>query len=332
VAQQFINSADGFVAEALEGFERAHAGLVRWNRSPSFVVRATPAPPGKVVLVSGGGSGHEPLHTGYVGTGMLDAAVPGAVFSSPSAVQVAAAADAVAGPAGVLFIVKNYTGDVLNFALAADMAGRKGATVETVLVDDDVATDTGEGGPGRRGTAAVLVVEKVCGALAEQGASLGQVAAVGRRIVASGRSMSVALSGSTHPGHVHPSFELPVGQIELGVGIHGEPGRERRALASAHELAGLLVEPLVTALGLGRGDSTILVVNGLGGTTGLELGVMFREVAALLDAAGISIERSLLGPYLTSLDMAGCSITLVRSDPELLALWDAPVRTPALTW
>jgi dihydroxyacetone kinase-like protein len=318
VAQQFINSADGFVAEALEGFERAHAGLVRWNRSPSFVVRATPAPPGKVVLVSGGGSGHEPLHTGYV--------------SSPSAVQVAAAADAVAGPAGVLFIVKNYTGDVLNFALAADMAGRKGATVETVLVDDDVATDTGEGGPGRRGTAAVLVVEKVCGALAEQGASLGQVAAVGRRIVASGRSMSVALSGSTHPGHVHPSFELPVGQIELGVGIHGEPGRERRALASAHELAGLLVEPLVTALGLGRGDSTILVVNGLGGTTGLELGVMFREVAALLDAAGISIERSLLGPYLTSLDMAGCSITLVRSDPELLALWDAPVRTPALTW
>jgi dihydroxyacetone kinase-like protein len=212
VAQQFINSADAFVAEALGGFERAYAGLVRWNRAPSFVVRAAPADPSKVALVSGGGSGHEPLHTGYVGSGMLDAAVPGAVFSSPSAAQVAAATDAVAGEAGALYIVKNYTGDVLNFSLAADMASRKGTTVETVLVDDDLATDTGEAGPGRRGTAAVLVVEKVCGALAEQGAPLAEIAAAGRRIVEAGRSMSVALSGSTHPGDDHPSFDLPAGR------------------------------------------------------------------------------------------------------------------------
>jgi phosphoenolpyruvate---glycerone phosphotransferase subunit DhaK len=328
-----INDADAVVGEALEGFERAHPELVRWSRDPSYVVRATPPGAPKVALVSGGGSGHEPLHTGFVGAGMLDAAVPGAVFASPTALQVQAATEAVDRGRGVLHIVKNYTGDVLNFSIAAQLCAAQGIAIETVLVDDDLATDGHQaGGPGRRGTAAVVAVEKICGAAAERGDDVQDVARLGRRIVAAARTMAVALSGCTHPGESRPSFELAAGEVELGVGIHGERGRERRPLAPAAELVAALVDPLVEDLVLRAGDSTIAIVNGLGSSHALELSIVHREVARLLDARGVLIARRLVGSYVTSLDMAGCSVTLVRADDELLSLWDAPVRTPALSW
>jgi dihydroxyacetone kinase-like protein len=279
-------------------------------------------------VLSGGGSGHEPLHVGFVGAGMLDAAVPGGIFASPTAMQVEAATEAADSGRGVVHVVKNYTGDVMNFGMAAEMAD---ADVETVLVDDDVATES-EDGPGRRGTAAVIAVEKVCGAAASRGDSLADVAALGRRVAAGARSMAVALHAPTHPGQDRPSFDLPPGEIELGVGIHGERGVGRRAHASAAELAAALVGPVSGALGLQGGDRVLAIVNGLGATHGLELHVMFAEVGRLLDARGIVLARSLVGPYVTSLDMSGCSVTLVRLDDELTALWDAPVRTPALTW
>jgi len=334
VARQLINDPAMVVEEALEGLERAHGALLRWNREPSYVVRAADAEAPKVALVSGGGSGHEPLHVGFVGHGMLDAAVPGAVFSSPTADQVAAATQAAHLGRGVLHVVKNYTGDVLNFSIAAELAGEEGIAVETVLVDDDLATDRGEDGdgPGRRGTAAVIAVEKICGAAAERGDGLADVAALGRRVVAGARTMAVALSGCTHPGERQASFELGEGEVELGVGIHGERGRERRPLGPAAELVPALLDPVVEDLALGRGDAVIAIVNGLGSTHALELSVGFREVALALDARGVEIARALLGTYVTSLDMAGCSVTLVRADEELLGLWDEPVRTPALRW
>jgi dihydroxyacetone kinase-like protein len=325
--RHFQNDPRAIVAEALAGFERANAGLVRWNREPSFVERADKGAP-HVGVISGGGSGHEPLHVGFVGAGMLDAAVPGGIFASPTAMQVEAATAAADSGQGVVHVVKNYTGDVMNFGMAADLAD---ADVETVLVDDDVATES-EDGPGRRGTAAVIAVEKICGAAAARGDSLQDVAALGRRVAAGARSMAVALHAPTHPGQDRPSFDLPSGEIELGVGIHGERGVGRRPHASAAELAAALVEPVAGALGLARGDRVLVLVNGLGATHGLELAVMFAEVGKLLDERGIVLDRSLVGPYVTSLDMSGCSVTLVRLDDELTALWDAPVRTPALTW
>jgi phosphoenolpyruvate---glycerone phosphotransferase subunit DhaK len=333
ITAQLINSPDAVVSEALEGFEHANRNLICWNREPSFVHRAeAPAGP-KVALVSGGGSGHEPLHGGFVGYGMLDAAVPGAVFASPTAAQIQAATEHVDLGRGVLHIVKNYTGDVLNFSIAAELAAAGNVEIETVLVDDDLATDgTDPDGPGRRGTAAVIAVEKICGAAAERGADLHEVAWLGRRVVSDARSMAVALSGCTHPGQREPSFALKANEVELGVGIHGERGRERRALAPAAELATELVQPVTDALGLEAGERVIAIVNGLGATTSLELSIVYREVAQLLERRGVAIARSLLGAYITSLNMAGCSVTLVRVDDQLLGLWDAPVITPALRW
>ncbi|GAA4967814.1 dihydroxyacetone kinase subunit DhaK [Kineococcus glutinatus] len=334
--RQFLNDPDDLVAEALEGFELAHPHLVRWNRDPSYVVRAQAPVRPKAALVSGGGSGHEPLHVGFVGTGMLDAAVPGQVFASPTALQVAAATRAVDTGAGVVHVVKNYTGDVLNFRIAAEIAADEGVRVQQVLVDDDLATDpqlTGNpDGPGRRGTAAVVVVEKVCGAAAEAGADVVEVAQLGRRVAGSARTLAVALQASTSPGERRPSFDLGPQEVEYGVGIHGERGVGRRGFATAAELVPQLVHPVVEALGLRRGDAVLAVVNGLGSTSGLELSLVFREVTALLGGAGITTARSLVGSYVTALDMTGCSVTLVKVDDDLVRLWDAPARTAALSW
>ncbi|MCI4065154.1 dihydroxyacetone kinase subunit DhaK [Micromonospora sp. R77] len=330
--RQFVNDPEHVVPEALEGYVLAHPGLLHLHPDPAYVTRAKPAGD-KVALVSGGGSGHEPLHVGFVGTGMLDAAVPGAVFASPTALQVAAATTAVDTGRGVLHIVKNYTGDVLNFRIAAEIAADDGIEVEQVLVDDDLASERADGeGPGRRGTAAVVVVEKLCGALAERGATLADVATFGRTLVGQARSMGVALAAGAHPGDSEPAWLLAADEVELGVGIHGERGVGRRPFAGADELAADLLDRLVGALGLARGDDVLVVVNGLGATHGLELALVHRAVHHQLAGRGVRVARSLVGPYVTSLDMAGLSITLVRADDERVALWDAPVRTPALTW
>ena len=285
-----------------------------------------------MAIVSGGGSGHEPLHTAFVGRGMLDAAVPGGIFASPSMMQVKAATDAVDRGRGVVHVVKNYTGDVINFGLARDQAMDEGIAVETVIVDDDLATDDHAGGPGRRGTAAVIAVEKICGAAADAGADLERVAALGRSVAGASRSLAIALEACTHPGAAGPSFELGDDEIEFGVGIHGERGIERRRFAPARELAEMLVRPIIAALALERGEAVIVIVNGLGSTHPLELSLMFTEVAGLLDGLGVIVARSLVGPYVTSLDMAGCSVTLVRAGREMIELWDAPVYTPGLRW
>jgi dihydroxyacetone kinase-like protein len=326
--RHFVNDPRNIVDEALAGFARANASLVRWNRDPSFVMRADDDRPDQVGVLSGGGSGHEPLHTGFVGRGMLDAAVPGGIFASPTALQVEAATAAIDRGPGVVHIVKNYTGDVMNFGMAAAMAS---GAVETVLVDDDVATESDDG-PGRRGTAAVIAVEKICGAAAARGASLKEVAGLGRRVAAGSRSMAIALHAPTHPGQTRPSFDLGAGEIELGVGIHGERGIGRRPVAPAAELAALLIDPVAAALRLEASDRVILIVNGLGSTHPLELSVMFGAAADQLAERGVEVARSLVGSYVTALDMGGCSITAVRADDELLELWDAPVRTPGLTW
>ena len=329
--RQFVNDPDEFVREALEGLVLAHPSL-ELHTDPTYVVRAVRGAP-KVALVSGGGSGHEPLHTGFVGTGMLDAAVPGAVFASPTALQVTAATKAADLGRGVLQIVKNYTGDVLNFQIAGEISAEEGTRVERVLVDDDLATDTGDGdGPGRRGTGATLVVEKVCGAAAEAGATLEELAMLGRHTVMRSRSMAVALSGATHPGSAVPSFELPDDEVELGVGIHGERAATRAPFGTAHELMRRLVDPLVADLGLRRGDGVLVFVNGMGSTHPLELSVCFREVHRALGELGVEVTRSLVGTYLTSLDMAGVSVTLTRADDGLRRWWDAPVCTPAMVW
>jgi dihydroxyacetone kinase-like protein len=325
-----VNDPDELVAEALAGLGLAHPGLVTCHTEPAFVTRAVTGGP-KVALVSGGGSGHEPLHTGFVGTGMLDAAVPGAVFASPTALQVRAAIRAVDQGRGVLLLVKNYTGDVLNFGIAAELAAADGIEVRIVLVADDLATDTTDG-PGRRGTAAVVAIEKIAGAAAEAGADLDTVARLAERVAASARTLALALRACTAPGRDRPAFELGPDEIEFGVGIHGERGIEVRRIAPAHDLVAQLVEPVVAALGLSAGDEVIALVNGLGSTHGLELAAVHREVVALLDARSVTVRRALVGPYVTALDMHGCSVTLLRTDDELTGLWDAPVRTPALTW
>nr|WP_218908838.1 dihydroxyacetone kinase subunit DhaK [Nocardiopsis sinuspersici] len=332
VRRQFINEPGDIVSEALEGFAAAWPHHVRLNDEPAYVARARPAAD-KVAVVSGGGSGHEPLHVGFVGTGMLDAAVPGAVFASPTAVQIRDASMAADTGRGVVHVVKNYTGDVLNFRIAGELLADEGVRSDIVLVDDDLATDTGDsGGPGRRGTAAVVAVEKVCGAAAERGADLEALTALGRRVAAHSRTLSVALAAGAHPGQSSPSFELPGDEIEFGVGIHGERARERRAFGPTGELVPQMVSPLVKALGLERGERVIAIVNGLGATHDLELYGVFGEVRRFLGGAGIDIARTLVGSYVTSLDMAGCSVTLVRADEEILDLWDAPAATPALTW
>ncbi|MFD9126118.1 dihydroxyacetone kinase subunit DhaK [Kitasatospora sp. NPDC059571] len=329
--KKLINSPETLLADALAGIAAAHPGLAV-DASARVVLRARPAEPGKVALVSGGGSGHEPLHVGFVGPGMLDAACPGEVFTSPVPDQMVAAARAVDTGAGVLFIVKNYTGDVLNFRLAAELAAEEGIAVATVLVDDDVAVEDSTWTAGRRGTGATVAVEKIAGALAERGAPLAEVAEAGRRVDEASRSFAIALTAATVPAAGRPGFDLPEDEIEVGVGIHGEPGRRRAPMRPAAELVAEVVDTVLADHHLGPGDEVIALVNGLGATPLLELYVVFGEVRARLADHRVTIARSLVGNYVTSLDMAGFSLTLTKADRQLLQLWDAPVDTPALTW
>ncbi|MGP9707643.1 dihydroxyacetone kinase subunit DhaK [Brachybacterium sp. AOP42-C2-15] len=330
--RSIVNVPEDLVPEALEGLVLSHPLLLDLDAHHHFVTRRQRATD-KVGLVSGGGSGHEPLHAGFVGTGMLDVAVAGAVFASPTALQVLAATKAADAGRGVVQIVKNYTGDVLNFRIAGEISGDDAVETEIVLVDDDLATDTGEDdGPGRRGTAATVIVEKLCGAAAEAGASLAEVAEIGRRAASRARTMSLALSAGTHPGDAEPQFTLDDDEVELGVGIHGERGRGRVPFRDADGLVELLVQPLREELDLHRGEEVLAIVNGLGGTYPLELQLAARSLHHQLADAGVSIERSLVGSYVTSLGMHGISITLMPLDDEQSRLWDAPVRTPALTW
>lgn len=330
--KKLINEPATVVSDALAGMAAAHPGELRVELEPAVVYRAVPKAEGKVGIVSGGGSGHEPLHAGFVGEGMLDAACPGAVFTSPVPDQIVAATAGVDRGAGVLHIVKNYTGDVMNFEMAAELvAAESGTEIATVVTADDVAVEDSLYTAGRRGVGVTLVVEKVAGAAAEEGRSLEEVRAVAQRVADNGRSMGVALTSCTVPANGKPSFDLPEDEIEVGIGIHGEPGRRRERIADAAHIARQLVEPVLAELPDGdRG--VICLLNGMGATPLLELYVMYNEVAALLEAAGVTVERRLVGSYVTSLDMAGCSLTLVRSDDEILRLWDAPVATPALRW
>ena len=330
--KKLINDPADVVSEALLGIEAAHADL-RVDHAQKIIYRGDAPRPGKVGLISGGGSGHEPLHGGFVGLGMLDAACAGEVFTSPVPDQMMAATEAVNGGAGVLHIVKNYTGDVMNFEMAAEMAAASsGIEVVSVVTDDDVAVQDSLYTVGRRGVGVMVLVEKLAGAAAEQGRSLSEVAEVARKVNAAGRSMGMALTSCTVPAAGQPTFDLPEDEIEVGIGIHGEPGRRRVPLAPAADIADLLLEPILGDLEFTGGDGVLAFVNGMGGTPLIELYLMFHEVSTRLAKAGVTVARSLVGSYITSLDMAGCSVTLLKLDEEMLGLWDAPVRTPALRW
>jgi len=330
--KKFLNKPDALLEQSLDGFAAAHADIVCLGEERKYVRRRT-LKPGKVALVSGGGTGDEPLHAGFVGEGMLDAACPGQIFTSPTPDQIVAAAQAVDQGAGVLFIVKNYEGDVMNFEMAAEMAEVKSASVVT---DDDVAVETSTYSTGRRGVAGTLVVEKVVGAAAERGATLADLQALGVAVNKKTRSMGVALTSCTTPAAGKPNFALGEDEMEMGVGIHGEPGRRRVKLASADEIAKEMTSAIVRDLegqpGSATADDVLLLVNGFGATPVIELYLMYGSARRLLERAGLRIARSLVGNFVTSLDMAGCSITVAALDREMADLWDRPVRTAALRW
>ncbi|KAE8764336.1 dihydroxyacetone kinase subunit DhaK [Georgenia thermotolerans] len=328
--KKLINNPQTVVAESLRGFGRAHADLVRVNEDPMYVVRADAPRQGKVGLVSGGGSGHEPLHAGYVGPGMLDAAVPGAVFTSPTPEPIFEATKAVDGGAGVLHIVKNYTGDVLNFETAAELAEAEDITVRSVVVNDDVAVEDSLYTAGRRGVAGTVLVEKIAGAAAERGDDLDAVTAVAQKVIDNVRSMGVALTACTVPHAGKPSFDLAEDEIEIGIGIHGEPGRHKVPMATADEITDQLLNPVLEDLKLADGEPVLLFVNGMGGTPLSELYLVYNHARDVLENRGLTVSRSLVGNYITSLEMQGASVTVLRLDEDLTALWDAPVNTPAL--
>jgi dihydroxyacetone kinase-like protein len=326
--KKLINDVDDLLAESLDGFAAAHADIVVLGAERQFV-RRRQLTPGKVALISGGGSGHEPLHSGFVGLGMLDAACPGQVFTSPTPDQMLAAAQAVDGGAGTLFIVKNYSGDMMNFQMAAEMLDSENATV---IVNDDVAVENSTYTTGRRGVAGTLVVEKVVGAAAERGLNLAALKALGDAVNKATASMGVALTSCTVPAAGKPTFQIGSDEMEMGVGIHGEPGRRRVKLASADEIAAELTGSILKDLSLKRGQEALLLVNGFGGTPTMELYLMVNAARKVLDGAGVKVVRHLTGSYVTSLEMAGCSITVTATDADLLALWDAPVGAAALRW
>jgi phosphoenolpyruvate---glycerone phosphotransferase subunit DhaK len=327
--KKLINHVDDVLAQALSGFGAAHADLVLVHADPAFVTRAAPTRAGKVALISGGGSGHEPMHAGFVGTGMLDAACPGQVFTSPTPDQMLAAAQAVDAGAGVLFIVKNYEGDVMNFEMTSEMYEGEHASVVT---NDDVAVEDSTWTTGRRGVAGTVIVEKIVGAAAEGGADLAALQALGARVNARTRSMGVALTSCTVPAAGKPTFELPEDEMEMGVGIHGEPGRRRVKLRAADAIAEEMIAAITGDLAPPAGGEVLLLVNGFGGTPAMELHLMYGAARRLLEDRNLTVGRSLVGNYCTSLDMAGCSLTVTALDDELKALWDAPVHTAALRW
>jgi phosphoenolpyruvate---glycerone phosphotransferase subunit DhaK len=330
--KKLINHPDDVVRESLAGFAALYADMVRVNDDPLYVVRKDAPVLGKVGILSGGGSGHEPMHGGYVGFGMLDAACPGAIFTSPTPDQMLAASKAINGGAGVLHIIKNYTGDLMNFEMASDLAKSEGIEVESVIIDDDVAVKDSLYTAGRRGVGATVLAEKITGASAQQGPPLAEVVAVCRKVNSLSRSMGVALTSCTVPHVGHPTFNLPDDEMEIGIGIHGEPGRTRMKMRSADEITEMLMEPILSDLPYRSGDAVLLFVNGLGGTPLTELYVVYRKALEIAAKHGLSVARSLVGPYMTSLEMAGCSITLLRLDDDLIKLWDAPVNTPGLRW
>ena len=330
--KKLINDPARVVDESVEGFGQAHADVVAVHTDPIFVTRAGGARPGKVGLVSGGGSGHEPLHAGFGGLGMLDAAVPGAVVTSPTPDAIHPPTAAANGGAGVLPLAKNYTGDVLNFETAAELADAEDIEVKAVVVNDDVAVEDSLYTAGRRGVAGTVAVEKIAGAAAERGDDLAAVLAVARKVNANVRSMGVALSACTVPHAGKPSFDLTDAEIEIGIGIHGEPGRHRIPMAPADEITEMLTKPVLDDLGLGSGEQVLLFVNGMGGTPASELYIVYRAARKLIEARGAAVSRSLVGNYVTSLEMQGASVTVLRLDDELTTLWDAPVHTTALRW
>ncbi|MBG0717862.1 dihydroxyacetone kinase subunit DhaK [Microbacterium sp. 2C] len=327
--KKLINSPDTVLADALRGVAAAHPDL-SVDLENRLVVSTAPRE-GRVALVSGGGTGHEPLHSGFVGAGMLDAACAGEIFTSPTPDQMLAAAQAVDSGAGVLFIVKNYTGDVLNFEMAAELAADEGIQTASVVVADDVAVQDSTWTAGRRGVGTTVIVEKIAGAAAAEGKSLAEVTAIAEKVSSAGRSMGVALTSCTVPAVGHPSFDLPDDEMEVGVGIHGEPGRKRVPLENAHDIARDLVTAITDDADF-TGAPVIVLLSGLGGTPLIELYVIYADIAEALAEHGIEVARVLVGDYITSLDMAGCSLTLVKADDELLRLWDAPVNTTALRW
>jgi dihydroxyacetone kinase-like protein len=328
VVKKFINSVDTMLAESLDGFAAAHADIVALGAERKFVRRRTPNP-NKVALISGGGSGHEPLHAGFVGHGMLDAACPGQVFTSPTPDQIVEAATAVGGKAGVLFIVKNYAGDCMNFEMAAELCD--GATA-TVVTNDDVAVEKSTHSAGRRGVAGTLVVEKIVGAAAEKGMDLKACAQLGTEVNARTGSMGVALTSCTVPAAGSPTFALADDEMEMGVGIHGEPGRARVKLAGADAIADLTLTAILNDRGNTNSGDVLLLVNGFGGTPAIELYLMYNVARRILEKRGLTVTRSLVGSYVTSLEMAGCSITVTQLDDKLTALWDDRVHTAALRW
>ncbi len=329
--KKLINTPEHAVDEELAGMVAAHGDLIRVIE-PNVVVRRDAPRPGKVGVISGGGSGHEPMHGGYVGMGMLDAACPGAVFTSPVPDQMLAATKAVSGGVGVLHIVKNYTGDIMNFELAAEMARAEGVDVASVVIADDVAVKDSLYTAGRRGVGGTVLAEKIVGAAAEAGADLKTVTALCQKVQDNVRSMGMALTSCTVPAAGKPTFELGDDEMEIGIGIHGEPGRTRMKLAMADEITELLATPILDDLPFKSGDSVLAFVNGMGGTPLMELYIVFNKLSQILKGRGITIGRSFVGNWITSLEMAGCSITVLRLDDELTRFWDAPVRTPALRW
>ena len=330
--RKIINEPDQVVKESLAGLAASVPDILRYDVANQILVRAGAPVQGKVALISGGGSGHEPLHGGFVGKGMLDAACPGEVFTSPVPDQMLAATKAVNGGAGVIHIVKNYTGDVLNFKMAADEASEEGIKVEAIVIDDDVAVQDSLYTAGRRGVGATVIAEKIGGAAAERGDSLEAVVSVIKQVNARGRSFGIALSSCIPPASGNPIFDLPEGEMEVGIGIHGEPGRRRAPLGSAAEIADIMVEAVTSDLAAKSGANVLAFVNGMGGTPLLELYLLYGEVDKRLRALGLNPVRNLVGSYITSLEMAGASLTVVELDDNLTALWDAPVHTAALRW
>jgi dihydroxyacetone kinase-like protein len=330
--KKFVNDPKQFVPEFLEGVALASDGTLKYEPKYNLIYRADMPKPDRISIIQGSGSGHEPAHTMIVGPGMLDAACPGDVFAGPPVEFVTETSKLMDTPAGVLYIVNNYTGDRTAWEMARELQEAEGQKIGYLLVNDDVAVKDSTWTVGRRGVAGNFFVIKAAAAKADKGGTLEECVAVGEKVIANVRTMGIALSSCTPPVRGTPLFEIGDDEMEIGIGIHGEPGRERRKLATADEITEMLAIPVIDDLPFTSGDRVLAFVNGMGGTPLLELYVIYRKLAEILDGRGITIARNLIGNYITSLEMAGCSITLLKLDDELIRLWDAPVHTPALRW